>query len=178
MSAAPAIISQTTLCRPVREILCLIHRRAAAFWPDDPGGLALLATWMLWSFLPAIEWASVLAIATWPLYSIGQRHLGQLGRQLRPSRQLLWSFLCRCSSLPWRWPARAGCRSIGNKASQRVAPLAGLAVEPVPCRPTPGQLVAKHYGRFTEHCRLVGAIGFTSNSNGSARWVVMSLTAI
>ena len=40
-------------------------------------GLALLATWMLWSFLPAIEWASVLAIATWPLYSIGQRHLGQ-----------------------------------------------------------------------------------------------------
>lgn len=40
-------------------------------------GLALLATWMLWSFLPAIAWAGVLAIATWPLYSIGQRHLGQ-----------------------------------------------------------------------------------------------------
>lgn len=40
-------------------------------------GLTLVATWMLWSFLPAIAWAGVLAIATWPLYSIGQRHLGQ-----------------------------------------------------------------------------------------------------
>ena len=40
-------------------------------------GLTLLATWMLWSFLPAIAWAGVLAIATWPLYSIGKRHLGQ-----------------------------------------------------------------------------------------------------
>jgi predicted PurR-regulated permease PerM len=39
--------------------------------------LALLATWMLWSFLPAIAWAGVLAMATWPLYSVGQRHLGQ-----------------------------------------------------------------------------------------------------
>jgi predicted PurR-regulated permease PerM len=38
--------------------------------------LALLTTWMLWSFLPAIAWAGVLAIATWPLYSIGKRHLG------------------------------------------------------------------------------------------------------
>ena len=40
-------------------------------------GLGLLATWMLWSFLPAIAWAGVLAIATWPLYSLGQRHLGR-----------------------------------------------------------------------------------------------------
>ncbi|MFZ1150132.1 MAG: AI-2E family transporter [Xanthobacteraceae bacterium] len=40
-------------------------------------GLGLLATWMLWSFVPAIAWAGVLAIATWPLYSIGQRHLGR-----------------------------------------------------------------------------------------------------
>ncbi len=40
-------------------------------------GLALLATWMLWSFLSAIAWAGVLAIATWPLYSLGQRHLGR-----------------------------------------------------------------------------------------------------
>ncbi len=40
-------------------------------------GLALLATWMLWSLLPAIAWAGVLAIATWPLYSLGQRHLGR-----------------------------------------------------------------------------------------------------
>jgi len=40
-------------------------------------GLALLATWMLWSFVPAIAWAGVLAIATWPLYRFGQRHLGR-----------------------------------------------------------------------------------------------------
>jgi predicted PurR-regulated permease PerM len=40
-------------------------------------GLALLATWMLWSFVPAIGWAGVLAIATWPLYRFGQRHLGR-----------------------------------------------------------------------------------------------------
>src|SRR5271165_2070613 len=32
--------------------------------------LALLAIWTLWSFLPALGWAAVLAIATWPL-----RHL-------------------------------------------------------------------------------------------------------
>jgi predicted PurR-regulated permease PerM len=32
--------------------------------------LALLATWMLWAFLPALAWAGVLAIATWPLYSL------------------------------------------------------------------------------------------------------------
>jgi predicted PurR-regulated permease PerM len=29
--------------------------------------LALLAIWTLWSFLPALGWAAVLAIATWPL---------------------------------------------------------------------------------------------------------------
>jgi predicted PurR-regulated permease PerM len=29
--------------------------------------LALLAIWILWSFLPALGWAAVLAIATWPL---------------------------------------------------------------------------------------------------------------
>jgi predicted PurR-regulated permease PerM len=40
-------------------------------------GLALLATWMLWSFVPAIAWAGVLAIATWPLYRFGQPHLGR-----------------------------------------------------------------------------------------------------
>jgi predicted PurR-regulated permease PerM len=28
---------------------------------------ALLAVWMLWRFLPALAWAAVLAIATWPL---------------------------------------------------------------------------------------------------------------
>jgi predicted PurR-regulated permease PerM len=29
--------------------------------------LALLAIWILWSFLPALGWAAVLAVATWPL---------------------------------------------------------------------------------------------------------------
>jgi predicted PurR-regulated permease PerM len=29
--------------------------------------VVLLAVWMLWRFLPALAWASVLAIATWPL---------------------------------------------------------------------------------------------------------------
>jgi predicted PurR-regulated permease PerM len=29
--------------------------------------LAMLAIWILWSFLPALGWAAVLAIATWPL---------------------------------------------------------------------------------------------------------------
>jgi predicted PurR-regulated permease PerM len=38
--------------------------------------LALLATWMLWGFVPAIAWAVVLAIATWPLYRIGQHRFG------------------------------------------------------------------------------------------------------
>ena len=31
------------------------------------GALALLAIWTLWDFLPALGWAAVLAIATWPL---------------------------------------------------------------------------------------------------------------
>src|ERR1700692_1281396 len=30
------------------------------------GALAFLAIWTLWSFLPALGWAAVLAIATWP----------------------------------------------------------------------------------------------------------------
>jgi predicted PurR-regulated permease PerM len=39
--------------------------------------LALLATWMLWAFLPALAWAGVLAIATWPLYSLCYPHIGR-----------------------------------------------------------------------------------------------------
>lgn len=39
--------------------------------------LALLATWMLWAFLPALAWAAVLAIATWPLYSLCHPHIGR-----------------------------------------------------------------------------------------------------
>src|SRR5690349_16806174 len=29
--------------------------------------IALVGVWMLWRFLPALAWAAVLAIATWPL---------------------------------------------------------------------------------------------------------------
>jgi predicted PurR-regulated permease PerM len=39
--------------------------------------LALLATWMLWGFLPALAWASVLAIATWPLYNLCHPRIGR-----------------------------------------------------------------------------------------------------
>jgi predicted PurR-regulated permease PerM len=39
--------------------------------------LALLATWMLWAFLPALAWAGVLAIATWPLYNLCHPHIGR-----------------------------------------------------------------------------------------------------
>jgi len=39
--------------------------------------LALLATWMLWGFLPALAWAGVLAIATWPLYNRCHPHIGR-----------------------------------------------------------------------------------------------------
>jgi predicted PurR-regulated permease PerM len=39
--------------------------------------LALLATWMLWAFLPALAWAGVLAIATWPLYNLFHPHIGR-----------------------------------------------------------------------------------------------------
>jgi predicted PurR-regulated permease PerM len=39
--------------------------------------LALLATWMLWAFLPALAWAGVLAIATWPLYNLCHPYIGR-----------------------------------------------------------------------------------------------------
>ena len=38
--------------------------------------LAVLAIWTLWRFLPALGWAAVLAIATWPLRQRFTRHLG------------------------------------------------------------------------------------------------------
>ena len=37
--------------------------------------LAALAIWTLWRFLPALGWAAVLAIATWPLRQRFTRHL-------------------------------------------------------------------------------------------------------
>jgi hypothetical protein len=45
-------------------------------------GLALLASWMLWSFVPAIAWAGVLAIATWPSTGSANPILAGLGQQL------------------------------------------------------------------------------------------------
>src|SRR5499427_6196480 len=42
-------------------------------------GLALLAVaiWMLTTFLPALAWATVLTIATWPLFVAVRRRSGQ-----------------------------------------------------------------------------------------------------
>ena len=38
--------------------------------------LVVLAVWMLGTFLPALAWAAVLAIATWPLFLAARRHAG------------------------------------------------------------------------------------------------------
>jgi len=40
-------------------------------------GLLVLAIWMLASFLPALAWATVLAIATWPLFVAARRRVGR-----------------------------------------------------------------------------------------------------
>jgi len=44
---------------------------AAAF------GLLVVTVWMLSTFLPALAWAVVLAIATWPLYLLARRRAGR-----------------------------------------------------------------------------------------------------
>jgi predicted PurR-regulated permease PerM len=42
--------------------------------------LALASVWILWRFLPALAWATVLAIATWPLcHTLARRGLGRTG---------------------------------------------------------------------------------------------------
>src|SRR5579864_8119136 len=40
-------------------------------------GLVVLAIWMLASFLPALVWATVLAIATWPIHVAARRRVGR-----------------------------------------------------------------------------------------------------
>src|SRR5712691_11882741 len=40
-------------------------------------GLLVVAIWMLATFLPALAWATVLAIATWPLFLAARRHSGR-----------------------------------------------------------------------------------------------------
>src|SRR5215471_6277415 len=40
-------------------------------------GLLAVAIWMLATFLPALAWATVLAIATWPLFLTARRHSGR-----------------------------------------------------------------------------------------------------
>ena len=42
-------------------------------------GLLAVAIWMLTAFLPALAWATVLAIATWPLFLASRRHGGRTG---------------------------------------------------------------------------------------------------
>ena len=44
---------------------------AAAF------GLLVATVWMLATFLPALVWAVVLAIATWPLFLLARRRIGR-----------------------------------------------------------------------------------------------------
>jgi predicted PurR-regulated permease PerM len=39
--------------------------------------LLVLAVWMLSTFLPALGWATILAIATWPVYLMARRHAGR-----------------------------------------------------------------------------------------------------
>src|SRR5258707_13449960 len=45
----------------------MINQRAALLVLT--AALSLLAIWILRHFLPALAWAAVLAIATWPLYA-------------------------------------------------------------------------------------------------------------
>jgi predicted PurR-regulated permease PerM len=42
-------------------------------------GLLAVAVWMLTTFLPALAWATVLAIATWPLFLAARRRSGRTG---------------------------------------------------------------------------------------------------
>src|SRR5690242_16407506 len=50
--------------------------------------VALAAVWTLWRFLPALAWACVLAIATWPLrHGLARRGMG------RTSAALLLTFV-------------------------------------------------------------------------------------
>jgi predicted PurR-regulated permease PerM len=45
--------------------------------------LAAASVWILWRFLPALAWAAVLAIATWPLrHALTRRGLGRTGAAL------------------------------------------------------------------------------------------------
>jgi predicted PurR-regulated permease PerM len=54
--------------------------------------VVLAGVWMLWRFLPALAWAAVLAIATWPL------RVALARRGLRPDAiaALLTLMLARC----------------------------------------------------------------------------------
>src|SRR5271169_4280232 len=40
-------------------------------------GLLVVAVWMLATFLPALAWAAVLAIATWPLFVVARGYTGR-----------------------------------------------------------------------------------------------------
>lgn len=127
-------------------------------------GLALLATWMLSSFLPAIAWAGVLAIATWPLYSIGERHLGPtwtaatlvtaITLVLLVPMLLIGMEMAREAGAVVQWAQSIAASSPTLPAWLSNLPLVGTRL---------ASLVAKLYGRFTKHRRLVGAIGFTGD---------------
>ena len=46
-------------------------------------GLVLLGAWILRAFLPALIWAAILAIATWPLYRRLSRRWPHMSRSNR-----------------------------------------------------------------------------------------------
>ena len=114
-------------------------------------GLALLATWMLWSFVPAIAWAGVLAIATWPLYRFGQPHLGRTwtAAGLVTATALILFLPLLVIGIEMAREFRR-FRSMGSKHRWRHA--TSLAVGLARYWRTSVQLVAKLYGRFIEHC--------------------------
>ena len=162
-------------------LLSSVIGRAAAFWPDDPGHWAGSARDMDALELP-------------PGHRVGQRlgNSDMAALQHRPTSS--WAdldgsyarhgnyFGHSCADAPHchgDGPRGRDCRSIGNKASQRVAPLHRLD-----CRTGPLSAHAWQTGgealwpvhRTLPTCRRDWI--YQRLSNGSARWVVMSLGAI
>ena len=106
--------------------------------------LTLLGLWIIHAFLPAIAWATILAIAVRPLYrraaglaparpsvSVAACHNpGSLG--LVHDRAV---GLCRCKDRPREWQPFAVCR--------RIDPIAG-------CRCPPGYRISRESGRRSQ----------------------------
>ena len=57
----PALLEPEQVQSGGNFLLCTIPRAAVVI------ALAALCIWVVWSFIPALTWAAVLAIATWPI---------------------------------------------------------------------------------------------------------------